>query len=50
MDKKDKQSDCDSDEHGEHSIGYRVVEDNEKLGENSFDYAKRITNWQKLLK
>ena len=40
MDEEDKQSDGDSDEYGEHSIGYHVVEDNEKLGENSFDYAK----------
>jgi len=31
MDEEDEQSDCDSDEHSEHSLGYHVQLDNEQI-------------------
>jgi len=36
---EDEQSDCDSDEHSEHSLGYNVQLDSEAMDEDAFNHA-----------
>jgi len=36
---EEEQSDCDSDEHSITDLGYNVIETDEKMGENSFNYV-----------
>jgi len=36
---EEEESNCDSDEHSEHSLGYHVQMDNEQIDENAFSYV-----------